>query len=78
MKKSKQYDIRIVQDDTGWVAELIRRVTTKKTVVTKSQGGFTTESDAQAWGQDEVKTLTQKRHLNKSNKRQFKQHEQKQ
>lgn len=78
MMKSKQYDIRIVQDDTGWVAELIRRVTTKKTVVTKSQGGFATESDAQVWGQGEVKTLTQKRHLNKSKKRQFSQHEQKQ
>ena len=78
MKKSKQYDIRIVQDDTGWVAELIRRVTTKKTVVTKSQGGFTTESDAQAWGQGEVKALTQKRHVNKSSKRQFSQRERKQ
>jgi len=77
MKTSKQYEIRIKPDDTGWVAELIRRVTTKKTVVTKSQGGFASESDAQAWGQGEVKALTQKRHANKSNKRQFKQHEQK-
>jgi len=74
MMKSKQYDIRIVQDDTGWVAELIRRVTTKKTVVTKSQGGFTTESDAQAWGEGEVKAFTQKRRLNKGNKRQSKEH----
>jgi len=78
MNKSKQYDIRIVQDDTGWMAEIIRRVTTKKTVVTKSQGEFTTESDAQAWGQGEVKALMQKRHLAKSNKRQLSQSERKQ
>jgi len=78
MNKSKQYEIRIVQDDTGWIAEIIRRVTTKKTVVTKSQGEFTTESDAQAWGQGEVKALTRKRHLTKSNKRQLNQLERKQ
>lgn len=78
MKKSKQYEIRIVQDDASWVAELIRRVTTKKTVVTKRQDGFATESDAQAWGQGEVKAFTQKRHLNKSNKRKSNQPEWKQ
>jgi len=75
MKKSMQYDIRIVQDDTGWVADIIRRVTTKKTTVTLSQSGFTTEADALAWAQEKVNTFTQKRHINKTNKRQFKQHE---
>jgi len=75
MTKSKQYDVRVVQYDAGWVAEIVRRVTSKKTVVSKSQDGFATESDAQEWGQAEVKTFLQKRNLNKGNKRRSKQPE---
>jgi len=75
MRKSKQYDVRVIQDKTGWMAEIIRRVTTKKTVVSTSQDGFSTESEAQEWGQGEVKTFLQKRNLSKGNKRRSRQPE---
>lgn len=57
MSKGKRYDYRVVQHDGCWKAEITRRASAKKTVVTKSQDGFATESDAQAWAQRELKSL---------------------
>ena len=71
MLKSKKYDYRIVQDKTGWSAEINRRATSKKTVVSKKQAGFSTEAEAQAWGQTELKALLA--NLNERNKRRSKQ-----
>lgn len=59
MAKSKKYDYRVTTSETGWVAEIIRQVTSKKTVVSKSQDGFTTETEAKAWGQQELKIFVQ-------------------
>lgn len=59
MAKGKKYDFRVVPDDAGWTAEIIRRVTSKKTIVSKSQNGFAVESDAQEWGQRELQTFLQ-------------------
>ncbi len=67
MAKSKKYDYRVVQDKSGWTAEIIRRASSKKTVVSKSQSGFTTESDAQEWGQNELKSFLESQE--KRNKR---------
>lgn len=57
MNKGKKYDYRVVQHDGCWKAEITRRASAKKTVVTKSQDGFATEADAQAWAQSELKSL---------------------
>lgn len=73
MTKGKKYDYRVAQDNTGWRAEIIRRVTSKQTVVSKSQGGFATESDAQEWGQKELKAFLQ--NLVERNKRRSRQRE---
>jgi len=70
MAQGKKYDYRIVQLNTSWTAEIIRRITSKKTVVSKSQAGFSTESDAQEWGQVELKVFLQS--LNERNKRRSK------
>ena len=69
MTQSKKYDCRVVQDNTGWSADIIRRVTSKKTVVTKSQSGFTSEAEAQDWGQKEVKSFLKAVNLNEQKKR---------
>ena len=76
MTQSKKYDCRVVQDNTSWTAEIIRRVTSKKTVVTKSQDGFSTEAEAQDWGQKEVKTFLKSLNLNEQKKRYSKKREQ--
>jgi len=67
MAKGKKYDVRVVQDKKTWTAEIIRHITSKKTVVSKSQGGFDAEANAQAWGEKELKSFLQ--NLNERNKR---------
>lgn len=59
MAKGKKYDYRVVQDDTSWTAEIVRQVTSRRTVVSKSQKGFSSEAEAQAWGEKELKGFLQ-------------------
>lgn len=67
MEKGKKYDYRVEAEEGGWKAEIIRRATSKKTVVSKSQGGFASEAEAEAWGQSELKLFMINQ--NKRNKR---------
>jgi Protein of unknown function (DUF3622) len=76
MMQSKKYDYRVSKDDAGWTTQIIRRVSSKKTLVTKSQGGFASEAEAQAWGQDEVKTFLKNLNLGEQKKRRDKKNEQ--
>jgi hypothetical protein len=69
MAKSKKYAYRVVQDNNSWTCEITRRVTSRVTVITKSQAGFTTEDEATAWGQAQVKALLKSTNLNERNKR---------
>jgi len=75
MTKGKKYSCRVVKDRSTWNAEITRRMTSKKTVVSKSQGGFATESEAQEWGNKELamfsKNLSErnKLHSEKRNKK---------
>lgn len=57
MAKSKKYDFRVVPKKSGWSTEIIRRVTARKIAVSKSQEGFTSESEAQAWGEATLKSF---------------------
>ncbi len=59
MAKGKKYDYRVVQDDSGWAVEITRQITSRKTVVSKRQDGFASESDAQAWAEKELKVFVQ-------------------
>lgn len=54
-----KYVYRVVQDDTGWTAGIIRRVTARETMITKSQSGFASESEAQAWAEKELAGFAQ-------------------
>ncbi len=57
MTKGKKYDFRIVQNGDCWTAEITRRVTSKKTSVSKKQGEFATESEAKDWAENELKSF---------------------
>ncbi|NOX92580.1 MAG: DUF3622 domain-containing protein [Gammaproteobacteria bacterium] len=72
MTTNKKYDYRVTQEKTDWIAEITRRVTSKKTTVSKSQNGFATEADAKAWGEKELALFLE--NLTKRNKRDFEQH----
>jgi hypothetical protein len=69
MTQSKKYDYHLEQDGASWTVDIVRRVTSRTSVVTKSQGGFTTEAEAQAWGQNEVKEFLNRHNLNEQQKR---------
>ena len=70
MTQSKKYDYQITQDNAGWTTKIIRQVTSKKTVVSKRQAGFSTESEAQEWGKQEMKGFL--KNLTERNKRRSK------
>ncbi|MFO7602381.1 MAG: DUF3622 domain-containing protein [Gammaproteobacteria bacterium] len=55
MTTAKKFDLRITRGDAGWDAEIIRRATSRKFIVSKSRTGFSTEAEAQAWGEETLK-----------------------
>jgi len=59
MAKSKKYDFRVMQDGNSWAVEITRRITSKETVVSKSRKGFSSESEAQQWGKEEIGVFLQ-------------------
>lgn len=67
MTKGKKYDYRVVPGKAGWSAEIIRRISRQKMVVSKSQDGFATEAEAQVWGEKELKEFSQ--NLNERNRK---------
>ncbi len=54
MTQSKKYDSRISQTNDSWTAEITRRASVKKIVVSKVQDGFKTEADAKEWADKEL------------------------
>ena len=76
MAQSKKYSCRVSQNDTGWTAEIVRRASAKKSIVTKKQDGFASETEAQAWGETEVSSFLKKLNENESSKRRAKKAEQ--
>lgn len=55
----KKYQIHTSEQDGNWSASIIRKVSTKKSYVTKSQDEFSTEEAATAWAKAELDTLLQ-------------------
>lgn len=51
MAKNKKYTFKIIQDGSSWTAEIIRQVTSKKTVVSSRQVGFSSEAEAVVWSE---------------------------
>ena len=67
MATSKKYDFTVEQNDAQWVAKITRKITSKKTAVTKEQDGFSTEQEAITWAEAALVELTET--LKKSNQR---------
>ena len=57
MGKSRKYSAHVLKNDSGFVAEIHRRMTSKKFVVTKHKEGFATEAEAQAWADKELESF---------------------
>lgn len=71
MSTNKQYNALVSKDETTglWRAEILRRASSKRSVVSKMQDGFATEVEANKWAETalaEFLALTQR------NKRQSK------
>jgi len=54
MAINKKFDIRLIEEGTTWTAQITRRVTARKTIVSKAQDGFASESEAQTWADAEL------------------------
>lgn len=75
MTKGKKYEFCVKQENTGWTTEIVRKVTAKRTIVSKRQKGFSSESEAQKWGESELKAILQSVH--ERNLQRAQRHEQK-
>lgn len=73
MATGKKYDYRVAKNRKNWKAEIIRQVTSRKTVVSKRKTGFATESEAKQWAETELKSFIE--NLSKRNERRAKQRE---
>ena len=67
MSKSKKFSFQVLEAGGAWKAEIIRKVSARKTTVTKSQAGFDSEQQATAWADSELQTFMQQ--LNERNQR---------
>ena len=52
-----KFNLRVVQGENGWTAEIFRKKTAKEMIVTKKQDGFSTEDEASVWGEAELKSF---------------------
>lgn len=57
MATEKKFTVRVVQENETWAAELVRRVSARRTKVSKRQDGFSSEAEATAWAEKELKQL---------------------
>lgn len=60
MAISKKYDYRTTQQKDTWNAEITRRASAKKIIVSKKQDGFKTEAEATEWAEKELIAFTAK------------------
>ncbi len=54
---NKKYEIYTTEENNSWTGGVVRRVTARKTAITKSQQGFASEVEATAWAETELKAL---------------------
>lgn len=67
MAQQNKFDYRIKQDGDKWDAEITRRVTARKTSVSKRQKGFETQELAEQWAKEQLGDFLE--NLQASNKR---------
>tara|TARA_R110002167_G_scaffold89012_10_gene240153 strand:- start:31787 stop:32008 length:222 start_codon:yes stop_codon:yes gene_type:complete len=71
MSTNKRYNSQVSKDETSglWRAEILRRASSKRNVVSKTQDGFATEEEAHKWAEAELVEFLA---LNERNKRKSK------
>jgi len=67
MANSKKYSYQIEQVDNLWTAQILRKASSKSTVVSKKKEDFATEAEAQQWAEQSLLDFTAT--LSTSNKR---------
>jgi len=72
MTAAKKYSSHVEQDSASglWSAQITRRATSKRTVVSKSQDGFASQAQADAWAETALKEFLDLTERNKRNARQ--------
>lgn len=68
MATEKKFTLRVAQENDTWAAELVRRVSARRTKVSKRQDGFASEAEASAWGEKELKQLLANVHARRMKK----------
>jgi hypothetical protein len=59
MTAGKKYSFSVEKNDAEWAVSILRRASSRKTVVSKRQAGFASEEEATAWGESELKSFQQ-------------------
>lgn len=54
MAQENKFDYCIKQNDTKWDAEITRRVSARRTIVSKQKKGFETQDLAQQWAKEKL------------------------
>ncbi|MDQ7073768.1 MAG: DUF3622 domain-containing protein [Gammaproteobacteria bacterium] len=54
MATSKKFSWAVIETEDGWGAEIKRRVTARKSRVSKRQTGFASRVEARAWAEKEL------------------------
>lgn len=70
---SNKYSFQLIEKRNGWAAEIIRQITSRRTIVSKRQLGFETEAQATEWAEKELvefqKIQTERNKRRTANKR---------
>ncbi|MBD1575144.1 MULTISPECIES: DUF3622 domain-containing protein [Vibrio] len=51
---SNKYSFQLVEKRNGWSAEIVRQITSRRTIISKRQLGFETEAEATQWAEKEL------------------------
>ena len=62
MARVKKYTIEIIQKNATWTAKIHRRISVKKSTVSKKQSDFTSEKAANEWAITELEVFTSYQH----------------
>ena len=64
MTNSKKYSYELEQIDKLWTTKIIRKVSSKKSVITTEKGGFESKSEAKTWAEQQLSKFTAKQDSN--------------
>jgi hypothetical protein len=58
MTSSKKYSIQVEKVKSSWTASIIRKLSSTRTSISKSQGKFKTKTEATAWAEEALAEFT--------------------